>query len=528
MELENNATTPPSTTEKPLSMAWYKFLTHFALIFGAVINLIYSISYISGGVYFIESNGEISAEQVYAYYGPGLQVIDIFYGLFLIAIAILAFILRHKLAHYELDSLKFIKIFYSLSAGIPFLYIILVSAITGQSLSEQAVLSVFSGIVLLIINIKYFKKRAHLFIDQLASTQPSTQAQFEQTHDINKTPATTTSTVSEKLIIFCRKCGAKLYDDSTFCHICGTNIKTSITHLDSNPSPVNYAANHAKTTKTGNNKPFIIGIISVLVVALLLAFIIPLIGGNSNNTEIHNVGIRTISFSDKFMAEYVLATWKYGEMTEQSMIDIMDKYGSEQGGGQLYIITRGEFIEEIDEWCFSTNRKKGDYTIIESAYGFSLCYYSGCNLENKKSLPILIVALEPDFRPYSWVEEGKFYGLHVDIAKEIANRNGFTVKFVSANWNDLLIGIEDGSYNLIFGIDPSRCQQETFSDAAVNFTEVYCNGMVAMFNIAQFELTFSEWINFKFTIKDMLEDGTIESYLHKYDIESTNQSTVSY
>ena len=92
-----------------------------------------------------------------------------------------------------------------------------------------------------------------------------------------------------------------------------------------------------------------------------------------------NVAVRTISLSDKFTAEYVLATLENGQATEQTMIETMNKYGTSQGGGKLYVIKRGEFVEEIDEWCFSSNRKVGDYAIIENAYGYTICYISGFN-----------------------------------------------------------------------------------------------------------------------------------------------------
>ena len=66
-------------------MAWYKFLIYFSLIAGAVINIIYSFTYISGGIYYVQTDGKLSAEQVYSSYGISLQVIDILYGFFLIA-----------------------------------------------------------------------------------------------------------------------------------------------------------------------------------------------------------------------------------------------------------------------------------------------------------------------------------------------------------------------------------------------------------------------------------------------------------
>lgn len=100
---------------------------------------------------------------------------------------------------------------------------------------------------------------------------------------------------------------------------------------------------------------------------------------NEKPVTIKNVAVRTISLSDKFTAEYVLAKWKNGEATEQAMIEIMNEHGAKQGGGKLYIIERGEFVEEIDEWCFSSNRKVGDYEIIENVYGYTICYISGFN-----------------------------------------------------------------------------------------------------------------------------------------------------
>ena len=88
------------------------------------------------------------------------------------------------------------------------------------------------------------------------------------------------------------------------------------------------------------------------------------------------VGVRTITFSDNFTAEYVLGLWKRGEATEDSMKEIMDEYGEEQGGGQLYVIEKGYFVDEVDEWCFDRSRQVGDVEIIENDYGFSLCYFS--------------------------------------------------------------------------------------------------------------------------------------------------------
>ena len=88
------------------------------------------------------------------------------------------------------------------------------------------------------------------------------------------------------------------------------------------------------------------------------------------------VGIRTISFNDKFTAEFIYALWKANGATEAYMIELMNENGASQGGGQLYIIAPGEYVKEVDEWCFDRTRKVGDTALIETEYGYTLCYFS--------------------------------------------------------------------------------------------------------------------------------------------------------
>ncbi len=200
----------------------------------------------------------------------------------------------------------------------------------------------------------------------------------------------------------CPNCNNTIPSDSEFCQYCGTKIDISANVTEENNISDQETAverflsekrsSEAKTViatdifdkpkvKARNKKKItIISIVSIIALVLIVV-LIALLAGNRDGAhdEINTVGIRTISFSDKFTAEYVLESWKNGNATESSMIEIMDEYGSEQGGGQLYIITRGEFVEEIEEWCFSSDRKIGDYAIIKNAYGYSLCYVSSFN-----------------------------------------------------------------------------------------------------------------------------------------------------
>ena len=92
--------------------------------------------------------------------------------------------------------------------------------------------------------------------------------------------------------------------------------------------------------------------------------------------ESYYVGLRTISVSDEKTAQKIMDAWRDAGATEEAMIALMNEYGVEQGGGQLYLVQPGEFIEEVDDWCFDRVRKVGDVVILKTAYGYTICYLS--------------------------------------------------------------------------------------------------------------------------------------------------------
>lgn len=200
--------------ESHLGMAWYKYLIYFGLVAGSIINILYSICYFTGTVYLSGTNGQVTADQVYSHFGTGLKIVDIMYGLFLIAFAILGFVLREKLANFESDSLKFVIIFYSLAAGAPLLYSILSALITSTSLTVQSILSAIVGVIMLLLNIKYFKKRAHLFTDEaneekMIATTPEKQPQERKVKE---------RSVPKK---YCSRCGSLVDPELKVCTGCG-------------------------------------------------------------------------------------------------------------------------------------------------------------------------------------------------------------------------------------------------------------------------------------------------------------------
>lgn len=147
-----------------LGMKWYKFLIYFALFLSAVLNFISSLSYFTGSVYFSASNGTISAADVYAAFGV-LKIIDIAYGVYIVAIAVFALVLRSHLAGYSSKAPKMVTVFYALGAAVPLVYNLLTGAIVGVSVLGDSIGSIIISLIFLFANMRYFKRRAHLFVN---------------------------------------------------------------------------------------------------------------------------------------------------------------------------------------------------------------------------------------------------------------------------------------------------------------------------------------------------------------------------
>ena len=159
------AASPAEDPNAPkLGMKWYKFLIYFALFASAVLNFLSSLTYFTGSVYFSASNGAISAEQVYAAFGV-LKIIDIAYGAYIVAFAIFALVLRSHLAGYSAKAPKMVTVFYAISAAVPLVYNLVTGAIVGVSVVGDAAVSIIINLIFLVANIRYFKRRAHLFVN---------------------------------------------------------------------------------------------------------------------------------------------------------------------------------------------------------------------------------------------------------------------------------------------------------------------------------------------------------------------------
>ncbi len=144
------------------SMKWFKFLIYFALFAGAVINLAYGITYISGDIYEIQTNGQATSEMVYSLFS-GLKVVDVFYGVVMILIGGFSIFTRFLLSKYRKNGPLFLYILCGIGAGLSLIYSIAVMSISGVNQVANGVVSVIVSAVFIIFNIKYFGKRKNLF-----------------------------------------------------------------------------------------------------------------------------------------------------------------------------------------------------------------------------------------------------------------------------------------------------------------------------------------------------------------------------
>ena len=143
-----------------LGMGWFKFLIYFAIFAGAVLNVIAAITSLTGAQYTYA--GQNMSEIVYATF-PGLQTVDLIYGIFFIALAVLLVLCRFRLAGFYKNGPMLLVLIYVVDFVSSIIYIIACSAIVGDFDISSTISSLVMSVVMAVVNYVYFKKREHLF-----------------------------------------------------------------------------------------------------------------------------------------------------------------------------------------------------------------------------------------------------------------------------------------------------------------------------------------------------------------------------
>ena len=157
---------PAQPLQPELPMKWFKFQINFALWAGAILNAINAFSMLTGSAY--GTDGE--AELVYAMF-KDLKTLDMACGIFLLALAAFGIYTRFQLAKFKKNGPTMLAILYAGVVVFDLVYVLGCSNILPQYVLDYVDFTTFysamaGSVVALAINITYFKKRAHLFVNE--------------------------------------------------------------------------------------------------------------------------------------------------------------------------------------------------------------------------------------------------------------------------------------------------------------------------------------------------------------------------
>lgn len=150
---------PPYMGRQEMPMKWYKFVIYGQLFLTILAALGTAGNFLTGLQY-----GDLT-DQVYAYY-RGLKAVDILMGIISLGQIPLAVLARQSLAHFKENGprLYYAVWIYSIVGNV--IYIIGLAAVGAVGTGVSSVAGQIAGAaVMLGVNVMYFKKRMHLFVN---------------------------------------------------------------------------------------------------------------------------------------------------------------------------------------------------------------------------------------------------------------------------------------------------------------------------------------------------------------------------
>lgn len=169
IENANTYQQPYTYQQMELPMNWYKFVIYFLFFANAVINVIGAIGYFSGSTTSALAEGMVSANWIYAMY-PALRGLMYFMGIVALASAVLAIVGRQWMAHFDKRGIIALAVLYIIGIVSNVIYMVGLMTIIQVGIGDLGVTAISSmigsivgGVVALVLNMIYFKKRAHLF-----------------------------------------------------------------------------------------------------------------------------------------------------------------------------------------------------------------------------------------------------------------------------------------------------------------------------------------------------------------------------
>ena len=163
---QNNIPYAQQSVQPELGMKWFKFVIYFQLFFSALVNIINGFR-ISTGLHY----GVTSRQLDYIYnHFDGLKMLDVCIGICIVVLGVLALITRFMLSGYKKCGPSMYIGLLIANIVIGFIYIaafyFIVSSVSPDvSISGDTFITLVTNLTLLVLNIIYFKKRKHLFVN---------------------------------------------------------------------------------------------------------------------------------------------------------------------------------------------------------------------------------------------------------------------------------------------------------------------------------------------------------------------------
>lgn len=140
-------------------MKWFKFIIYFQLWASLLAILVMAEKFFTGAYY------EGNADLVYSVY-PAVKALDICMGIFSLALGVYTVFTQRALAKFRTKGPMMYYLLYCADIAIALLYLLIGSIIVGYSLfSADMVWDSIAPVVMILINIRYFNNRKHLFVN---------------------------------------------------------------------------------------------------------------------------------------------------------------------------------------------------------------------------------------------------------------------------------------------------------------------------------------------------------------------------
>lgn len=157
---------PEQPLQPALPMKWFKFLIYFALWAGALLNIVLNGVVMLNGLHYGDAE---TAKLVYAMF-EDLKGLDTLCGVLAIVMGVFSIYTRFQLAGFKKKGPMLLAFVYAGAIVFNLIYIIGCNSILPEYvLSEMDYTSFYSNTVtsavMIFVNMAYFKKRAHLFVN---------------------------------------------------------------------------------------------------------------------------------------------------------------------------------------------------------------------------------------------------------------------------------------------------------------------------------------------------------------------------